>query len=230
MIFWLSKQIWPTVLGVVAVCTCLNGQSLDSKLANMIVNEEEFTRAFQLGSKSKTLFKWRGRDYHWYKSNKVLRTRGGQGGRLLHGNYKEYYLNKNLRTDGTMRNGLKVGKWMYWHDNGMIARIDRYRCGRLRGRAIEYSRDGHLIATIKYRRGMKSGKERHFDDGQLVEWVKYKRNTEVGRAELNTSESDETKGQEDESSQVPSHREERKRIKKLVKKLMHSDESKTKGE
>ncbi|MEX2595342.1 MAG: hypothetical protein WEC59_00320 [Salibacteraceae bacterium] len=190
----------------------------------MIVNEDSFTRNFEISQKVKPLFKLDNRDYYWYRSNKVMKTRGGSGGKLLHGTYTEYHLNKNLRAKGKMRKGLKVGKWFYWHDNGMIAVLGRYRHGLLRGKFLKFSKKGDLIEKARYRFGEKHGKSFRYVEGELIGVEKYKRGYKV---EASTSSDDEESHddlEKAESNPQKTGRKERKRLNKILKRQIETDD------
>src|SRR5882757_6884108 len=47
------------------------------------------------------------RFYNWYSSNQIKQTQGGYSGKLLNGQYNEFYLNKSLKTQGNFDRGLK---------------------------------------------------------------------------------------------------------------------------
>lgn len=150
-------------------------QQMDLDHFNIVVNEPTFTRYLRIVDKEKTLLVSPRRDYEWYKSNRVLTTKGGQGGRLLHGNYKEHHLNKNLKTKGHYYMGLKRGKWQEWHPNGMIKSKSRFFFGLKNGREFQYDEVGNLLYISKYRRGHRKGKTKFYLNGKVVKYEFYKR-------------------------------------------------------
>lgn len=58
--------------------------------------------------------------YHWLYKSSIVETSGNFGGKLLHGEYLEYYHNGQLSTKGQFKNGVKKGKWSYWNRDGSI--------------------------------------------------------------------------------------------------------------
>ena len=54
--------------------------------------------------------------YAWYQANAIHSTQGGYSGKLLNGQYTEYYPNKNLKEQGAYKNGFK---------NRELARLER---------------------------------------------------------------------------------------------------------
>jgi len=98
------------------------------------------------------------RFYYWYSGNSIHSTQGGFSGRLLNGQYAEYYLSKNLKEQGAFKKGLKDGIWRSWNDNGT------------------------LIQYYTWEKGIKSGKFNLFDDhGGLKQSGSYRNNTLDGR-------------------------------------------------
>lgn len=150
-------------------------QKTDQRMFQVVVNEDDYTRDFSVIDKEKTLFVAPNRDYHWYKSNKVLTTKGGQGGRLLHGEYKEYHLNKNLRTRGKLKKGQHVGHWKEWWPNGMVKSSYHHRFGMKHGRQFNYNSQGDLTDITRYRRGNKHGWTKLFSDEKKIARELYKR-------------------------------------------------------
>jgi antitoxin component YwqK of YwqJK toxin-antitoxin module len=67
--------------------------------------------------------------YYWYGANLIHATEGGYSGRLLNGQYTEYYLNKNLKEQGTFKNGLKNGIWNSWNDDGTLQIVHTWHNG-----------------------------------------------------------------------------------------------------
>ena len=58
--------------------------------------------------------------YAWYQANAIHSTQGGYSGKLLNGQYTEYYPNKNLKEQGIYKNGLKTGNWRDWKEDGTL--------------------------------------------------------------------------------------------------------------
>jgi len=58
--------------------------------------------------------------YAWYQANTIHSTQGGYSGKLLNGQYTEYYQNRNLKEQGTYKNGLKTGNWRDWKEDGTL--------------------------------------------------------------------------------------------------------------
>lgn len=199
-------------------------QDFDPTISHMIVNEEEFTRDFYVADRSETAFVPADRDYHWYRANRVLVTKGGQGGRLLHGDYREYFLNKNLKAFGSFRRGLKVGEWREWYENGMIRSISHFRAGKKRGRQFNYDVQGVLTQVMRFRDGQRNGWTRIFEDNRCVRKEKYRNGTLVksrtfGTAEAVVTEEPETATSEEKIEPA----EERRRLRKLIRRLKRNN-------
>jgi len=67
--------------------------------------------------------------YYWYSANAVHTTQGGFSGKLLNGQYSEYYPDKNLKEQGEFKKGLKDGIWRSWNDDGTIAVMTSWKHG-----------------------------------------------------------------------------------------------------
>jgi antitoxin component YwqK of YwqJK toxin-antitoxin module len=74
--------------------------------------------------------------YYWYTPRKVISTKGGYDGKILHGVYKEFYEHRQLRQKGEFKFGLKSGKWNTWDDQGEITSIKRFKKGYLHGKIL----------------------------------------------------------------------------------------------
>ncbi len=91
--------------------------------------------------------------YNWYAQHDIKETRGGFDGKLLHGEYIEFYENKNLKKKGIFKKGLKTGKWKSWYMNGQISEIVYYKNGLRKGRDLVFNSSGEQISKSKYRKG-----------------------------------------------------------------------------
>lgn len=67
--------------------------------------------------------------YYWYSADAIHTTQGGYSGKLLNGQYNEYYLNKNLKLQGTFKNGLKDGVWKSWDEDGKMIETSNWKGG-----------------------------------------------------------------------------------------------------
>ena len=80
--------------------------------------------------------------YCWFSSNRILETKGGYDGRLLHGSFTSFYGNKNLRQKGKFTKGLKKGKWINWYSDGSINEVSHWKKGMKNGKFYLYSVEG----------------------------------------------------------------------------------------
>ena len=67
--------------------------------------------------------------YYWYGSNEIHVTQGGFSGKLLNGQYTEYYPNKNLKEQGQFKKGLKNGLWKAWNGDGLLLSTTKWNNG-----------------------------------------------------------------------------------------------------
>jgi hypothetical protein len=93
------------------------------------------------------------RFYFWYSSNRIHSTQGGYTGRLLNGNYKEFYPDKTLKEEGNFRDGLKDGIWKTWNQNGNILQQYTWKKGLLSGNFIICDDKGYIKQSGKYKNG-----------------------------------------------------------------------------
>ena len=119
--------------------------------------------------------------YNWYAQHDIKETKGGFDGKLLHGNYTEYYSNKDLKRKGVFKKGLKTGKWKSWYQNGQLSSILYYKNGLKNGKFILYSTSGESIGKGRYKKGalivkrVKKQKVKAVADSSIVESKKIKK-------------------------------------------------------
>jgi len=95
--------------------------------------------------------------YYWCSGNQINVTQGGYSGKLLNGNYQDFYLNKNLKETGAFKHGLKTGIWKSWTDTGILKDQYAYQNGRKKGAYIKYDASGKLLEKGNYKQGFLSG-------------------------------------------------------------------------
>ncbi len=89
--------------------------------------------------------------YYWYTAGKIQKLQGGFSGRLLNGDYTEYYANKNLRCAGKFSNGLKTGIWKNWRENGTLISEVSWAQGQRNGAFSFYDNNGVLSQSGFYK-------------------------------------------------------------------------------
>jgi hypothetical protein len=92
--------------------------------------------------------------YCWYAQHDIKETRGGFDGKVLHGEYTEFYGTKELKKKGYFKNGMKTGKWKSWYINGQLFEIAYYKHGLRNGKFYRYNELGTLVTEGKYRKGV----------------------------------------------------------------------------
>ncbi|RZJ76970.1 MAG: hypothetical protein EOO45_00370 [Flavobacterium sp.] len=100
-------------------------------------------------------------------------TQGGIGGKLLQGEYREFYLNKNLKVKGSFDKGLKDGQWNHWTENGTLHSQSHFTRGLLQGWYQIYGQEGILVEEGKYRKGKKQGKWMSYSSKDSVSVARY---------------------------------------------------------
>jgi len=146
---------------------------------NMVINLADATLKFQVPVSNPKVKVNNNLTYHWYKSNEILQTKGGYEGKLLHGDYSEFYLNKNLKTQGGFNKGLKHKEWKSWDDNGDLKEIINYKNGVLNGSFKTLDEKGRVILESNYKNGKLHGTTTSYADGKLLKRTTYKNGLEV---------------------------------------------------
>jgi len=98
------------------------------------------------------------RTYHWYQARQIHVSRGGYSGKLLDGDYTQFYANKGLATKGTFKNGLKSGKWKYWNEKGQLLKLSRWKKGKESGPYLLFDSVGRVMERGKFSEGNRDGK------------------------------------------------------------------------
>lgn len=112
--------------------------------------------------------------YHWYSNNQIKITQGGYSGKLLHGNYSDFYFNNNLKEQGHFDMGLKTGEWNSWTVQGTLAEKMNFKEGILDGDFYKYNGLGVLSESGKYKNGNLHGKLTRYFEKDSVSITKYK--------------------------------------------------------
>jgi hypothetical protein len=121
--------------------------------------------------------------YHWYAAHDIKKSRGGFDGKLLHGQYSEFYSDKSLKEKGIFRKGLKRGKWKAWYTNGQFREIVRYKKGRKHGTFREYSPEGTLLRKGSYHKDYIKGRVKKYQAQEGITTEKYKKGVLVVKKE-----------------------------------------------
>lgn len=112
--------------------------------------------------------------YHWFSPGQISSTTGGYSGKLLNGDFQDFYTNKQLKESGIFNAGLKVGKWSSWTETGNLREEYTWGSGKRSGRYSKYNATGKLVETGKYRNDLLHGKQQSFM-GDSTKVVLYKR-------------------------------------------------------
>lgn len=117
--------------------------------------------------------------YHWYTSNKILKTQGGFDGKLLNGGYTSFYLSNNLREKGNFKNGLKVGTWSTWFENGKLKEISCWKMGVKNGELKQFDEKGNPKLIVNYKNGQLNGDYIQYSKDTILVRKKFKNGHEV---------------------------------------------------
>ncbi|TKC12049.1 hypothetical protein FA048_00065 [Pedobacter polaris] len=114
------------------------------------------------------------RKYHWYSNNRIQITQGGFSGKLLNGNYNDFYLSNNLKEKGVFKAGLKDGEWHIWAIDGVLMEKVNYKEGILHGQFFKYDQLGNLLQEGNYKAGKINGIYKTYHGPDSVVISKYK--------------------------------------------------------
>jgi hypothetical protein len=112
--------------------------------------------------------------YYWYSNNQIQITQGGFSGKLLNGNYSDFYMNNNLKEKGVFKAGLKEGEWNTWSTEGVLMEKVNYKQGILNGQFFKYDKAGNLEQEGNYDAGKLNGVFKTYHGLDSVALVKYK--------------------------------------------------------
>ena len=149
------------------------------KSFNIVVNTENYTVKTQILKDSKDVKPNENLTYNWYSSNKLLETKGGFDGKLLHGYYKCFYLSDNLKESGEFDYGVKTGKWTSWYPNGVIREVITWKKGFKNGPYRLYNETGELVAEGHFKDDRLDGHFKTYMNGRLENKKKYRDGNEV---------------------------------------------------
>ena len=117
--------------------------------------------------------------YYWYASNKIIVTKGGYDGKLLHGQYKVFYLSNNIKENGYFNKGLKTGKWINWYEGGKIKEMSCWKNGIQYGEYKTFNEDEQLNMKVNYKEGKLHGVSTTYQEGKIISQRNYKNGIEI---------------------------------------------------
>lgn len=147
---------------------------------NVTVNFEDYTVKTQMLKDPKKIKIDNELSYLWFNSNKIIETKGGYDGKLLHGYYKSFYLNNQLRESGEIKYGTKHHEWRNWYSDGKLKEVSTWKNGRKNGKYELYNDYGHLMAQGNFKNDLLHGHFYTYDNfGRIADIKKYKNGNEV---------------------------------------------------
>lgn len=150
------------------------------KQFNVTVNYEDNTVKTQMLSHNKDIKVNNERTYMWYASQKIMETKGGYEGKLIHGKYAAFYLNNQLKEQGQIKYGLKNKEWKYWYPDGKLREVITWKNGVKNGSYAIYNDYGQLMAKGNFKNDKLHGKFYTYGvTGNVTEKKVYKNGDEV---------------------------------------------------
>lgn len=150
------------------------------KQFNITVNHEDYTVKTQMLSQNKNITVNNDMTYMWYGSQKIMETKGGYEGKLIHGKYAVFYLSNQLKEQGQIKYGLKNKEWKYWYPDGKLREVITWKNGVKNGSYSIYNDYGQLMAKGKFKKDKLDGKFYTYGPtGNITEKKVYKNGDEV---------------------------------------------------
>ena len=146
----------------------------DSGVNRVRITLADKTLKFEITSASLAIPAYTTKTYYWYGGNQVNFTQGGYSGKLLNGNYYEYYLNKNLKTEGTFEKGLKTGIWKTWDEGGLLLDMLTWKKGVKNGLYKIFGAGGKITEHGTYKLGKQNGQVEYFSGQDSTTIVTFK--------------------------------------------------------
>ncbi|MCC6370242.1 MAG: hypothetical protein IT236_04480 [Bacteroidia bacterium] len=203
------------------------------KLSGITINLDDQTIKTQMFNQNPKINLDNSKTYLWYSSQKIMETKGGFDGKLLHGSYSCFYLNNQLKEKGQLKCGLKCKEWKYWYSDGKLREVITWKNGEKNGYYALYNDYGQLMAKGTFKNDKLNGKfYTYSNNGSLLEKKHYKNGEEIlpkiksvkpepKPKQINTNEQPD-KG----SGQTPDKPLKKKRLKKKTKESAPADGTK----
>jgi hypothetical protein len=150
------------------------------KQFNVTVNFDDYTVKTQMLSQNKKFSPDNDRVYMWYAAQKIIETKGGYDGKLIHGTYRAFYLNDQLKEKGNIKYGLKHGEWKYWYSDGKLKEVITWNNGVKNGKYFLYNDYGQLMAKGRFKDDKLNGWFYTYNgNGKIADKKKYKLGDEI---------------------------------------------------
>lgn len=179
------KQI--LILIIFFPCTFF-AQVKPAKNYSVYVNYPEYTVKATVFSKEKKFFPDEHLTYHWYASNKIMKTTGGYDGKLLTGLYSSFYLSGNLKEKGVFKKGLKNKEWVTWYENGKINEVTTWRNGVRNGGYKKLDDEGVILEQSNFKNDKLHGDQIFYTDGKISTKKRYSHGIEITKSNTKSSE------------------------------------------
>ena len=159
------------------------------KSFNVTVNFNDYTVKTQMLKDHKKIDVNPDLTYSWYTSQKIIETKGGFDGKLIHGYYKAFYLNNQLKESGDFKYGVKNGEWKIWYTDGKLKEITNWRNGVKTGKFTLYNDYGVIMASGSFKNNLLHGKFYTYDNkGNILLKQKYNAGVEIIKVEKKKKE------------------------------------------
>lgn len=209
------------VLLSIRICAQTHVEPDKIKAFNITVNYDNYTVKTQMLKSPKKINTKPDLTYHWYSSQKIIETKGGFDGKLLHGYYKSFYLSNQLFESGEFKYGLKNNEWKNWYSDGKLKEITHWKNGKKNGKYFLFNDDGTKVASGNFKNDQLSGKFNTYDkNGNIILSQSYKN----GVIQVKTPKLKKEKSTKPKEETIKPEKKERKSIFKKKEKKVESGE------
>ena len=180
-----TKQIFPILFFVIASLTCHAQVKELAIFRRFTISVEDGSKSIFYADNIK-ISPNSDKTYTWYESNQLHRTMGGYSGKLLNGQFTQYFPTKNLSTQGLYVKGLKQGVWREWYINGHLKSESQWMANIEEGPFVRYDQQGNWTQRGHLKDGKLHGRienslqdsisYQYFDQGQEISKEAYQNN------------------------------------------------------
>ncbi|MDX2172824.1 MAG: hypothetical protein SFY56_06870 [Bacteroidota bacterium] len=175
-------KLWIAFLSLAVQCSYSQKYTEPDQVKqfNITVNHDDYTVKTQMLKNNKSISVNNELTYMWYASQKIMETKGGYEGKLIHGKYTAFYLNNQLKEQGKVKYGLKSKEWKYWYPDGKLKEVITWKNGLKNGTYYLYNDYGQLMAKSNFKNDKLNGKFYTYgNNGVVLEKKKYKNGEEI---------------------------------------------------
>ena len=113
------------------------------------------------------------RTYYWYDARRTHISQGGYSGKVLHGQFTDYFPSQSLNKKGVFKNGYRKGVWTDWNEQGELLKWSTWKKNGETGAYTLYDGAGNLTESGTLSAGLKDGKIYEYPLSDSLPTLKY---------------------------------------------------------